>query len=219
MERIILEKFPDEVRHVWSRVGTAEVATDPMGIELTDMYVTLHPRHRWTRAGSQAELVTLIARELRGIPGQKLAFSQPIELRMNEMISGVRSDLGIKLFGDDFKVLTETGRTEHLTEEGMLGSVHAFLDEIFDGRDMLLRSILNVLHEGLGQQPRPFDDDARILRASGTRTHQPAEFRQPGVAGRERLAQDAVGRCVRLRVLPCPHLARRADTRRSRTSS
>ena len=109
MERIILEKFPDEVRHVWSRVGTAEVATDPMGIELTDMYVTLHPRNRWTRAGSQADLVTLIARELRGIPGQKLAFSQPIELRMNEMISGVRSDLGIKLFGDDFKVLTEKG--------------------------------------------------------------------------------------------------------------
>ena len=47
----------------------------------------------------------------------------------------------------DFKVLTETGRTEHLTEEGMLGAVHAFLDEVFDGRDMLLRSILNVLHE------------------------------------------------------------------------
>lgn len=107
MEKIILEKFPDEVRHVWSRVGTAEVATDPMGIELTDMYVILHPRDRWTKAKTQAELVTLIEKELRGIPGQKLAFSQPIELRMNEMISGVRSDLGIKLFGDDFKVLTE----------------------------------------------------------------------------------------------------------------
>lgn len=107
MERLILEKFPDEVRHVWSRVGTAEVATDPMGIELTDMYVILHPRDRWTKAKTQAELVTLIEKELRGIPGQKLAFSQPIELRMNEMISGVRSDLGIKLFGDDFKVLTE----------------------------------------------------------------------------------------------------------------
>lgn len=109
MEKIILEKFPEEVRHVWSRVGTAEVATDPMGIELTDMYVTLHPRKLWTKAKTQAELVTLIEKELRGIPGQKLAFSQPIELRLNEMISGVRSDLGIKLFGDDFKVLTEEG--------------------------------------------------------------------------------------------------------------
>jgi heavy metal efflux system protein len=109
MEKIILEKFPNEVRHVWSRVGTAEVATDPMGIELTDMYVTLHPRGHWTKAKTQAELVTLIEKELRGIPGQKLAFSQPIELRLNEMISGVRSDLGIKLYGDDFKVLTAEG--------------------------------------------------------------------------------------------------------------
>ena len=105
MERIILEKFPDEVRHVWSRVGTAEVATDPMGIELTDMYVTLHPRSQWSRAKTQEELLGLIEKEVRLIPGQKVAFSQPIELRMNEMISGVRADLGIKLFGDDFTVL------------------------------------------------------------------------------------------------------------------
>ena len=105
MERIILDKFPDEVRHVWSRVGTAEVATDPMGIELTDMYVTLHPRTQWTRAKSQEELLGLIEKEVRLIPGQRVAFSQPIELRMNEMVSGVRSDLGIKLFGDDFEVL------------------------------------------------------------------------------------------------------------------
>ena len=105
MERIILDKFPDEVRHVWSRVGTAEVATDPMGIELTDMYVTLHPRSQWTRAKTQEELLGLIEKEVRLIPGQRVAFSQPIELRMNEMISGVRADLGIKLFGDDFALL------------------------------------------------------------------------------------------------------------------
>ncbi|MFM9962589.1 MAG: efflux RND transporter permease subunit [Planctomycetaceae bacterium] len=105
MERIILDKFPDEVRHVWSRVGTAEVATDPMGIELTDMYVTLHPRSQWTRAKTQEELLGLIEKEVRPIPGQRVAFSQPIELRMNEMISGVRADLGIKLFGDDFSIL------------------------------------------------------------------------------------------------------------------
>lgn len=105
MERIIIDKFPNEVRHVWSRVGTAEVATDPMGIELTDMYVTLHPRSQWTRAKTQEELLGLIEKEVRPIPGQRVAFSQPIELRMNEMISGVRADLGIKLFGDDFTVL------------------------------------------------------------------------------------------------------------------
>jgi cobalt-zinc-cadmium resistance protein CzcA len=107
MERLLRDKFPDEVRHVWSRVGTAEVATDPMGIELTDLFVTLHPRERWTKANTQAELVELIEKEVRAVPGQKPEFSQPIELRMNEMTSGVRSDLGIKLYGDDFDVLTK----------------------------------------------------------------------------------------------------------------
>lgn len=107
IERLLLEKFPDEIRYVWSRVGTAEVATDPMGIELTDLYVILKPREKWKHGSTQDELRQLIEREVRAIPGQKVSFSQPIELRMNEMISGVRSDLGVKLFGDDFKVLVE----------------------------------------------------------------------------------------------------------------
>ena len=106
MERIAREKFPDEVKHAWSRVGTAEVATDPMGTEITDVFITLHPREKWTRAETQAELVEMLEKEFRAIPGQKTEFSQPIEMRMNEMTSGVRADLGIKLYGDDFDVLT-----------------------------------------------------------------------------------------------------------------
>jgi heavy metal efflux system protein len=105
MEQIILKKFPDEVRHVWSRIGTAEIATDPMGIELTDLFISLKPREQWARARTQDELVGLLQKELRDLPGQKLAFSQPIELRINEMVSGVRSDVGIKVFGDDLDVL------------------------------------------------------------------------------------------------------------------
>ncbi len=105
MQKILLAKFPDEVKHVWCRVGTAEVATDPMGIELTDLYITLYPRDRWKQAKTQDELLELIDKQLRQIPGQKISFSQPIELRLNEMVSGVRSDLGIKLYGDDFEVL------------------------------------------------------------------------------------------------------------------
>jgi cobalt-zinc-cadmium resistance protein CzcA len=130
MERIILEKFPAEVRHVWSRVGTAEVATDPMGIELTDVFVTLHPRDRWTRARTQAELVSLIEKELRGIPGQRIAFSQPIELRMNEMISGVRSDLGIKLFGDDFNVLVEEAAKIEAVVKQIDGSADVTVEQV-----------------------------------------------------------------------------------------
>lgn len=93
MEQVLLENFPDEIAQVWSRIGTAEVATDPMGTELTDLFITLHPREEWTRAETQEELTNLVQEELRDLPGPRLAMSQPIEMRMNEMISGVRSDV------------------------------------------------------------------------------------------------------------------------------
>lgn len=108
MERALLERFPDEIQHVWSRVGMAEVATDPMGVELTDLFITLTPRDRWTRASTQDELTTLIQEELRDLPGQRLAMTQPIEMRMNEMVSGVRSDVAAILYGDDFDTLVAT---------------------------------------------------------------------------------------------------------------
>jgi cobalt-zinc-cadmium resistance protein CzcA len=110
MERVILASFPDEVENVWSRIGTAEVATDPMGVELTDIFITLKPRSQWKRASSQGELTEQLERLLRESKGVKLGFSQPIEMRVNEMVSGVRADLGVKLFGDDFEVLVEKGQ-------------------------------------------------------------------------------------------------------------
>ena len=109
MERMILEEFPDEVRHTWSRVGTAAINTDPMGIELTDMYVTLRPCERWRKARTQEELTELLEKLIRQIPGQKVAFEQPIEMRISEMATGTRSDVAIFLFGDDFELLTSKG--------------------------------------------------------------------------------------------------------------
>jgi cobalt-zinc-cadmium resistance protein CzcA len=106
MEKAVLAAFPDEVNHVWSRIGTAEVATDPMGVELTDFFITLKPRDCWTKARTQEELTELFEKQLRDLPGQKLSFSQPIALRLDEMVSGVRSEVAVKLFGDDFDVLT-----------------------------------------------------------------------------------------------------------------
>ncbi len=106
IEKMILAAFPDEVEHVWTRLGTAEVATDPMGPELMDVFITLTPRAQWKRASTQAELVEEFDRSLRVLPGQRVAFTQPIEMRMNEMIAGVRADVAIKLYGDDLDVLT-----------------------------------------------------------------------------------------------------------------
>ena len=107
MERTIRKNFPDEVEHVWSRIGSAEVATDPMGIELTDLFITLTPRSKWSKATTQDELTVEFQKVLREIPGQKIAMTQPIEMRLNEMISGIRSDVAVKLFGDDFDVLVD----------------------------------------------------------------------------------------------------------------
>lgn len=105
MERLILAKFPDEVSHVWSRVGAPEVATDAGSLEVTDMFVALKPREQWKQAKTQAALVDLMVKEVDDLKGQITWFTQPIELRINEMVSGVRADVALKLFGDDFNTL------------------------------------------------------------------------------------------------------------------
>ena len=105
IERTLLEKFPDEVKRVWTRTGSAEVATDPMGVELSDVFVTLTPADQWKRGTTQDEIVSEMQRELEVLPGMRALLTQPIEMRVNEMVAGVKSDLGVKLFGDDFDVL------------------------------------------------------------------------------------------------------------------
>jgi cobalt-zinc-cadmium resistance protein CzcA len=107
IERILLEKFPDEIEQVWTRTGTAELATDPMGIELSDVFITLKPRKAWKKASNQQKLVALMDTELSDLPGMNRIFTQPIEMRVNEMIAGIRADVGIKIFGDDLKVLEQ----------------------------------------------------------------------------------------------------------------
>jgi cobalt-zinc-cadmium resistance protein CzcA len=105
MEKLLLESFPDEIANVWSRTGTAEVATDPMGTELSDVFIALKPRKQWRAAHSQSELVLAMEAVVSDLPGQTVAYSQPIEMRVNEMVAGIRTDLGIKVYGDDFDKL------------------------------------------------------------------------------------------------------------------
>jgi len=115
MERIIRDKFPDEVRDTWSRTGSPEVPTDASGVEMTDHFVMLTPRSTWKKAKTQTELVGLMEKELIGIPGQVIWFTQPIEQRLNEMVSGVRSDIALKLFAQEFDdMLTKAAELEKL---------------------------------------------------------------------------------------------------------
>ena len=104
----VLRRFP-EVTKVVSKTGRAEVATDPMGVELSDLYIELKPRSEWTSAGTREELIEQMSQALEdGVPEAAFSFSQPIELRVAELIAGVRSDVAIKLFGDDLDTLKRT---------------------------------------------------------------------------------------------------------------
>ena len=102
-----LRAFP-EVKTVVTKTGRAEISEDPMGPEQNDVLVMLHPEDEWTTGRSKAELVEAIQGDLADIPGLRMSYSQPISLRVNELISGVKSDLAVKVFGEDLAVLKES---------------------------------------------------------------------------------------------------------------
>ena len=103
----VLREFPEVVKVV-TRTGSPEVATDPMGIELSDIFVILRPQRAWSTARNREDLIAKMEQAiLAAVPGVALGFTQPIEMRFNELIAGVRSDLAIKIFGEDLEVLRE----------------------------------------------------------------------------------------------------------------
>jgi cobalt-zinc-cadmium resistance protein CzcA len=102
----IIMQFP-EVEFVVGRLGRPDLATDPMGINLSDIYVTLKPKNQWETAGTKDELVEQMVDELQHIPGVNFNITQPIAMRVDELVSGVKSDIAIKLFGDDLDVLKQ----------------------------------------------------------------------------------------------------------------
>jgi len=107
IERRILAQFP-EVETVVSKTGRAEIAEDPMGPEQTDILIMLKPDYKETSQRSKEQIVLELNRLLAAFPGIRPAFSQPIALRVNELISGIKSDVAIKIFGDDIEVLMDT---------------------------------------------------------------------------------------------------------------
>ncbi|MCK6545519.1 CusA/CzcA family heavy metal efflux RND transporter [Myxococcota bacterium] len=130
LERALLEKFPEEIERVWTRTGTGEVATDPMGLELADVFVMLKPVEGWRHARSQAELVALMSEALSSFPGMRLIYTQPIEMRVNEMMAGIRGDLGVRLFGDDLDVLKAKAREIEAVLKAIPGAEDVFTEQV-----------------------------------------------------------------------------------------
>lgn len=128
MEKELLA-FP-EVATVVSKTGRAEISEDPMGPEQTDVFIMLKPRSEWTSGRDKKELVAAINARLSAIPGLRLSFSQPIALRVNELISGVKSDLAVKLFGPDLDKLKGYADTAASVLSGIEGSADVKVEQV-----------------------------------------------------------------------------------------
>jgi len=133
-EKLLLEEFP-EVTHVLSRIGTPEVATDPMGVNVSDTYLLLKPDKEWRKVDgrtiSKDELATLMSQELKeSFPAQAVLLSQPIELRFNELLSGIRADIAIKVFGEDFDILEKVASEIREIVEKVSGAAEVEFDAV-----------------------------------------------------------------------------------------
>jgi len=106
VQQILLRKFP-EIEQIVGKSGTSEIPTDPMSLEDSDEMVILKDHSQWTSASTREELANKMQAALAGIPGVSMEFQQPIQMRFNELISGVKSDVSIKIYGDDLGVLYE----------------------------------------------------------------------------------------------------------------
>lgn len=125
-----IKAFP-EVDKVFARIGTAEVATDPMPPNVADNFVTLLPRSEWPDPSkTKAELVEEMERALEELPGNNYEFTQPIQMRFNELISGVRADLGIKIFGDDLDQLVLTANDVLKVVNSIEGAADARVEQV-----------------------------------------------------------------------------------------
>lgn len=165
VEHLLLDEFPDEIAHIWTRTGTAEVATDPMGLEVSDVFITLTPREEWTRADHQDVLMQAMSDALEGMPGMRSVFTQPIEMRMNEMIAGIRSDVGIKLFGDDFEVLRERAEAIREAVTEVQGAADVTVEQV-TGLPILR---IEVDREAVAHFGIPVQDVLELVESLGTR--------------------------------------------------
>lgn len=142
-EKVLLEKFP-EVAYTFSRLGTAEIASDPMGVNVADTYIMFNPIEKWRKVNGKPigkeELATLMTEELgRHLPGEGHLFSQPIEMRFNEILEGTRADIAVKVFGEDFAVIEKVASEAREILEKIRGASDVEFDAL--GKSPLLEIV------------------------------------------------------------------------------
>jgi len=161
IEKILKEKFP-EVKTVVTKTGAPELATDPMGPEFSDVIVILNPKDEWTSANSKEELIEKIQRELSVVPGVGLSFTQPIELKFNELIAGARGDIAVKIFGDDLSILSDEGNKV----ASIMGTVQGAEDISVQQVEGLPQLQIKILREKISRYGINVEDVNRVIETA-----------------------------------------------------
>ncbi|WP_270645670.1 CusA/CzcA family heavy metal efflux RND transporter [Parabacteroides distasonis] len=127
-EETLMKNFP-EIKHVVAKIGTAEVPTDPMAVEDADIMIVMKPFKEWTSASSRAEMVEKMKASLEPITGAEFNFSQPIQLRFNELMTGAKADIAIKLYGEDMAELYKKAKEASLFVEQVPGAADVIVEQ------------------------------------------------------------------------------------------
>ena len=160
-EKLLKKEYP-EIKQVVSRIGSAEIPTDPMPVERADIMIALKPKAEWTSAKTTPGLMEKMEETLRAIPGLEAEISQPIQMRNNELLTGIKQDVAIKIFGDDLDVLTQqAGKVKRMIED-VPGVSGIFVEEVAG----LPQIQVKYNHEKMAVYGVSVDDISEILETT-----------------------------------------------------
>ena len=160
-EKLLKKEYP-EIKQVVSRIGSAEIPTDPMPVERADIMIALKPKAEWTSARTTPELMEKMEETLSAIPGLEAEISQPIQMRNNELLTGIKQDVAIKIFGDDLDVLTQqAGKVKKMIED-VPGVSGIFVEEVAG----LPQIQVKYNHEKMAAYGVSVDDISEILETT-----------------------------------------------------
>ncbi len=162
VQNVILENFPDEVEQVISKIGSAEIPTDPMAIETADNILLLRDKSLWKKAETKEELVGLIEEKVHQVPGMAFEFTQPIKMRFDEMMTGVRSDIAVKVFGENLDSLARIG---HRVAR-LIGKIDGIVDVKTEQIEGLPQIVVNYNYAAIARYGLHIRDINETIRAA-----------------------------------------------------
>ncbi|QCK15166.1 CusA/CzcA family heavy metal efflux RND transporter [Mangrovivirga cuniculi] len=161
IEKILLNNFP-EIEHAISRFGVADVATDPMPMDIADCFVILKPKSEWESAETKEELINKIKEKISVVPGINYEFTQPIEMRFNELITGVREDIAVKLFGEDLDLLAS--KAEEMGQ--IISNIQGVGDMRVEATSGLPQMTVNYNRSKIAQYGLNIDDINKTIKSA-----------------------------------------------------